>query len=122
MFHKAGPLINVSLEVIEQQDPNMLSFRRGLPDKVFRELERYLKGVRVNVQPATRGGAPKPVAISSLTKQGAREIMFKGKDGVSISVAEYFRRQSNAPLQYPDMICAKVSDFSCCFSYSLTHV
>ncbi|KAJ3794428.1 argonaute-like protein [Lentinula aff. detonsa] len=109
MFFRSGPLIEVALEVVNHRDPGALSLARGLPDRVFRELERFLKGVRVSVQPAARGSAANVVTISSLTREGARGHVFKLQDGTSTDVASYFRRLSGQALNYPDIICAKTA-------------
>ncbi|KAJ3829936.1 argonaute-like protein [Lentinula raphanica] len=107
LFHRDGPLIDVALEVVGTRDPASLSFARGMPDKKFRELERYLKSVRVSVQPAARGAPPSIVTISSLTREGAQNITFTMSDGTSTNVASYFRRLSGQALRYPGIICAK---------------
>lgn len=109
MFYKDGSVIDIALEVVGNRDPNALSMERGLPNSVFRDLERYLKNVRVSVRPAAAGSPPHIVTISSLTREGASRIIFPQRDGTSTNVAAYFRQLSGRPLQYPNIICAKVS-------------
>ncbi|KAJ4482406.1 argonaute-like protein [Lentinula aciculospora] len=109
MFYRDGQAIDIALEVIGQRDPNTLSIARGLPDRVFKELERHLKNVRISVQPAGPGSPPNIVVISSLTKEGARSVVFSTKDGGSTNVASYFQRLSGHPLRYPDIVCAKTA-------------
>ncbi|KAJ3844614.1 argonaute-like protein [Lentinula raphanica] len=109
LFYRDGPLIDVALEVVGNRDPASLSFTRGLPERMFRELERYVKGVRVSVQPAARGAPPTIVTINTLTREGAQNITFKMSDGNSTNVASYFQRLSGRALHYPGIICAKTS-------------
>jgi eukaryotic translation initiation factor 2C len=110
MFHKSGPLIPIALEVIGRpgDNPNVLSSRSGLPDRVLKALEKYLRNVRVSVKPATPNAPPRIQTISSLTREGARDIRFQTREGNSTDVASYFRQVSTRPLRFPDMICAKV--------------
>lgn len=108
MFYKPGPLIDIALEVLKQRDPNMLSTKRGLPARILKELERFLRTVRVSVQPATRGSPPRIVSITSLTSEGAQDIVFSSQEGQQTNVAAYFKHLSGQPLCYPQMICAKV--------------
>ncbi|KAJ3855572.1 argonaute-like protein [Lentinula lateritia] len=109
MFYKDGSVIDIALEVVGNRDPNALSMERGLPNSVFRDLERYLKNVRVSVRPAAAGSPPHIVTISSLTREGASRIIFQQRDGTSTNVAAYFRQLSGRPLQYPNIICAKLT-------------
>ncbi|GAW01092.1 argonaute-like protein [Lentinula edodes] len=109
MFYKDGSVIDIALEVVGNRDPNALSMERGLPNSVFRDLERYLKNVRVSVRPAAAGSPPHIVTISSLTREGASRIIFQQRDGTSTNVAAYFRQLSGRPLQYPNIICAKTA-------------
>ncbi|KAJ3805205.1 argonaute-like protein [Lentinula aff. lateritia] len=112
MFYKPGPLIGVALEIVSNArnpDPNILSTDRGLPDRIFKDLERFLKNVRVSVQPATASSPPKVHTISSLTREGAQGITFNTRDGTPTTVASYFHNLSGRALRYPDIICAKTA-------------
>ncbi|KAJ3900104.1 argonaute-like protein [Lentinula edodes] len=112
MFYKPGPLISVALEIVSNArnpDPNLLSTDRGLPDRIFKDLERFLKNVRVSVQPATASSPPKVHTISTLTREGAQGITFNTRDGTPTTVASYFHNLSGRALRYPDIICAKTA-------------
>ncbi|KAE9392991.1 Piwi-domain-containing protein [Gymnopus androsaceus JB14] len=109
MFFKPGPLINIALEVLNKNNPRLLSPGPDLGERSIKELERFLKGVRVSVDPATRGAPARTVVIQSLTREGAQGIFFNLQDGRSTNVAAYFRELSNRPLQFPTMICAKTA-------------
>ncbi|KAJ3888986.1 argonaute-like protein [Lentinula edodes] len=112
MFYKPGPLIGVALEIVSNArnpDPNLLSTDRGLPDRIFKDLERFLKNVRVSVQPATARSPPKVHTISTLTREGAQGITFNTRDGTPTTVASYFHNLSGRALRYPDIICAKTA-------------
>ncbi|KAJ4500182.1 Piwi domain-containing protein [Lentinula lateritia] len=102
MFYKPGPLIGVALEIVSNArnpDPNLLSTDRGLPDRIFKDLERFLKNVRVSVQPATARSPPKVHTISSLTREGAQGITFNTRDGTPTTVASYFHNLSGRALR-----------------------
>lgn len=105
MFYKPGPLISVALEASGLRAPQDLT-ASTFDHRKLRELERFLSGVRVSVQPAG-GGPPNFVVIHSLTREGAANIRFE-REGKQTNVAAYYRLLTNRALQHPNMICAKV--------------
>ncbi|KIK63449.1 hypothetical protein GYMLUDRAFT_163093 [Collybiopsis luxurians FD-317 M1] len=109
MFHKPGPLIPVALEVLGQNRPESLSPSSGLPERIIKVLEKYLRHVRVTVQSAAREAGARPLTIDSLTRVGAQDYRFTLRDNTETNVAAYFQRMSNRPLQFPRIICAKMT-------------
>lgn len=119
MFYKPGPLMNIALEASGLRDPRDLT-ATAFDHRRLRELERFLSGVRVSVQPAG-GGPPNIVVIHSLTREGATNIRFE-REGRQTNVAAYYRELTNRALQFPNMICAKVCELSSFFHCVLTQI
>ena len=112
-MYKPGPVIDVALEFLDvvRKGPLALSPTRGLPDREFIRLQRYLSGARVNVhipgQPTASRRSPRP--IRKLTREGAHQLSFTMRGGESITVAQYFERTHNYRLRFPDIVCIEVS-------------
>ncbi|KAK7450614.1 hypothetical protein VKT23_012924 [Stygiomarasmius scandens] len=103
LFFRPGPLIEVALDFFSRRggDPQLLTIRKGFTPKMRHSLQRFLSGVRVTVSPSNR-----VVTINKLTEGGADAYQFQLREGGErITVAEYFRRQQNRPLQYPAVLC-----------------
>jgi len=105
VMFKEGPLIELCLEYLNDRDVNRLSARR-LQDRDRISLQRFINNLRVTT---SHGGHTRTRVIRKLTPQGANAIMFTMRQGgPSISVADYFRRELNRPLKYPELICIEV--------------
>jgi len=103
IMFKQGPLIQLCLEYLNDKEPRRLS---RLNDRDRISLQRFITNLRVVT---SHGGRTQTRAIKKLTPQGANAVMFTPRDGgPSQSVADYFRRELNKPLKFPELICIEV--------------
>ncbi|KAF9257187.1 Piwi-domain-containing protein [Marasmius fiardii PR-910] len=103
MFYQEGPLINLCLAHMgKPNDPMLLAPSRGLPDRVRVTLQRFISGIRVQVN---SGRNDKIVSIVKLSQLSARQLTFTKRDGTTSTVADYFRQTYNRALRFPDVIC-----------------
>jgi eukaryotic translation initiation factor 2C len=110
IMFKEGPLIQLCLEYLNDRDVSRLSQGR-LQDRDRISLQRFLTNLRVSTN---HSGRTQTRVIRKLTQQGANAVMFTMRDGgPSISVADYFRRELNKPLKYPNLICVEVARVWC---------
>lgn len=100
-----GPLINLALEFFQKTDPNVLAPSRGLPDAQRLRLQRFISGIRVRVKPAKANLPTRIVSIQKLSREGARDYRFPLREGGEMTVADYFHRTSNRPLDFPLVMC-----------------
>ena len=111
-MYKPGSAIDVALEFLNvtQRGPNALSPKHGLPDRELVRLQRFLSGVRVNVDIPGRPPAGRRPArvIKKLTRAGANQLSFTMRDGRTITVAQYFETTHNYKLRFPDIVCIEV--------------
>lgn len=112
VMFQAGPLLALCLKFLNRGDnPSLLDPRRGLPDRERIRLQRFLAGLRILVK---RAGAtterPMVRSIRKLSSAGADNLTFTTREGVSLTVAEHFRRNGEQ-LKYPSLICVEVSVF-----------
>ncbi len=112
-MYKPGAVTDVSLDFIgrPRADPTCLAPRRGFPDRERIKLQRFLSGVRVDVQipgQAQTGRRPARV-VKKLTTHGASELKFTMRDGKTLTVADYFLKVHNYKLRFPDVVCLEVS-------------
>jgi eukaryotic translation initiation factor 2C len=107
---KAGPLLELCLEFLSKHDPNVLAPRRGFPDRERLRLQRFISGIRIMTTQTGPGGSVRqsPRVIKKLSNAGANALTFTMREGGSLTVADYFRRIRNRPLQFPDVICVEV--------------
>ena len=110
MMYKPGPLINLALEFLGRDNPNVLSPTSGFPDRERLRLQKFLAGVRITT-PQKNGDRPQtPRVIKKLSQAGADTISFTmSSTGQTMTVANYFRTQLNRPLRFPKIICAETS-------------
>lgn len=108
-MYKHGSLLRLCLEFLRKDHPNNL-VKGALHDRDFLRLQRFISGIRVITSHAGEGGRTNstPRVIKRLTRVGAREEMFNLRDGGSMSVADYFKKNLNHSLQFPDVFCAEV--------------
>ncbi len=118
-MYKPGRAIDVALELlgVTQRGPLSLSPKHGFPERELIKLQRFLSGVRINVEipgrPATDRRPPR--VIKKLTKAGANQLSFKMRDGKTITVAQYFEKTHNYRLQFPDIVCIEVRPTLGCY-------
>ena len=114
-MYKPGRVIDVALEFLGRPggDPTLLAPARGFPDRERVRLQRYLSGVRVNVQvpgQSQAGRRPHPRVVKKLTTAGADRLSFTMRDGVTLTVAQYFQRVHNYQLRFPGILCLEVGN------------
>ncbi|KAI0921048.1 hypothetical protein AcV5_001233 [Taiwanofungus camphoratus] len=117
-MYKPGPFIDLCLDFLGRQDPNILAPSRGFPDRERIRLQRFLSGVRVVTRPpnqpqqAGQGGRGRrtPRVVKKLTSAGANALTFTLREGGQMTVAQYFQRTYNYRLRYPEVICAEVGN------------
>ncbi|KAF7292384.1 Argonaute-like protein [Mycena chlorophos] len=110
-MYKAGPLLALCCEYVGKPNQfNALAPKRGFPDRERLRLQRHISGIRILTTHAGPNGEVQaaPRVVKKLSTAGANELMFTIREGERISVAQYFQRTQNKPLQYPDVICAEV--------------
>ena len=117
-MYKSGRLVDLALEFLNiSETPNALAPRHGLPYREYRRLQRFISGIKVVISRTKNLNRPR--LVKNLTREGARDRNFETGDGQIITVAEYFQKHLNIPLQFPDVICAEVCTKRIC-SISLT--
>jgi eukaryotic translation initiation factor 2C len=109
-MYKSGSLIDLCTEFIQRNDPNTLAPRRGFPDRERIRLQRFITGIRVNTRnPDTGQMNAAPRVVKKLSTAGASDLTFTMREGGTLTVADYFRKTYNRPLNYPDVLCVEVS-------------
>lgn len=107
--YKKGPLIGLCLDFLGIQNPHELAHNHGFGDRDRIRLQRFISGIRIVT---THTGPPTPESpqrvIKKLTSHGATELRFPLREGGEMTVAEYFNRFHNRPLQYPHLPCVEV--------------
>ncbi|KAL5250057.1 hypothetical protein ACHWQZ_G015956 [Mnemiopsis leidyi] len=82
--------------------PNKQSYRR---DEI-KKINDHLKGLQVQV---THNGHPRKHRVVALKEEPAnKHEMTDNKTGVKMSIAEYFRRNKDITLQFPQLPCVQV--------------
>ena len=110
-MYKPGRLIDVALEFVGRKDgdPNLLAPRRGFPERERIKLQRFLSGVRVEVQIPGQQPTRRPArVVKKLTVAGASQLTFTNRSGETLSVAQYFQQTHNYKLRFPDIVCVEV--------------
>lgn len=114
VMFKEGPLIQLCLEYLDDRNPGPKDPKRLSPAKLHDRdrisLQRFLTNLRVST---SHGGRTQTRPIQKLTTQGANTGMFTLRQEENISVADYFRTDSelNTPLRYPEVICVEVGSW-----------
>ncbi|KAF9460917.1 argonaute-like protein [Collybia nuda] len=112
MMYKAGPLINLCLDYLNKppNNPRILAPASGFPDRERLRLQRFLAGVRIVTPHTATGGVNRaPRVVKKLSTAGANAITFTMHGGGgTMTVAQYFQKQLNKPLQFPNLICVEV--------------
>ncbi|RDX47695.1 argonaute-like protein [Lentinus brumalis] len=125
-MYKPGSVLDLALDFLGgPRNPNRLAPSHGFPERERLRLQRFLSGLRVLVHlPAeqARGGAtsrnPRPVA--KLTIAGANQLSFTNREGVTLTVRQYFQSVHNVTLRFPDVVCIQFASgaqipMECCF-------
>ncbi|CAL1700780.1 unnamed protein product [Somion occarium] len=113
-MYKEGPLLNICLEFFNRgNDPNILAPARGLPERERLRLQRFISGVRVMTNAANQGQQGRtrtPRVVKKLSSAGANSLSFTMREGGTMTVAQYFARTYNRPLQHPAILCVEVGN------------
>lgn len=108
-MYKRGSLLQLCLEYINKSDANTLAPKRGFPDRERLRLQRFISGIRVSTTQQGRDGPVQtPRVIKKLSSAGASALTFTMREGGNMTVADYFAKTLNRPLQFPDVICVEV--------------
>lgn len=112
LMYKPGRLIDLCMEFFKRTgNPNALSPARGLPDRDRLRLSRFITGIRVEVRSGD-SSRPNPIkVVKKLSTVGASSLIFDMRDGRKMSVADYFKKERNTALQFPDILCVEVRPF-----------
>ncbi|KAL0949487.1 hypothetical protein HGRIS_009541 [Hohenbuehelia grisea] len=108
-MYKSGSLLRLCLDFLGKQDPNVLSTRRGFPDRERLRLQRFISGIRiVTNQPTAAGVRQAPRVVKKVTTAGAKDLSFTMREGGTMTVDAYFRQVHGRPLQFPEIVCVEV--------------
>jgi eukaryotic translation initiation factor 2C len=104
-MYKGGRLIDICLEFLRKNNPSVLT---NIPDREFLKLNKFISGVRVLTKIAADARQPPPRSVKRLTRASARQEEFTLRQGGKSTVAAYFHKVFNRPLQFPDIFCVEV--------------
>lgn len=107
IMYKEGPLLNLCIDFFGRGrniSPASILTETTLRDSDRVKLQKFLSGVRVKISVTT---GDRERVVRGLSREGADSSTFKTREGVQMTVAEYFRSH-NVNLQYPSVICAIV--------------
>ena len=108
-MYKPGPLLDLALDFLNKPNQyNILSPRRGMPDRERIRLQRFIAGVRITTTHSGERVRKTPRVVKKLSDRGASDLSFTMRDGTSMTVAQYFQRLLNRPLRFPENICVEV--------------
>ncbi|ESK91292.1 argonaute-like protein [Moniliophthora roreri MCA 2997] len=110
LMYKRGPLIQLCMEFVKKQgqSPLILAPSRGFPDRERLKLSRFITGMRVLINSGDPNLPPVARVVKKLSTAGANATTFSLREGGSMTVADYFKKRNNRPLQYPDLPCVEV--------------
>lgn len=95
-------------------NPDLLSPKNGLPDRIRLQIQRFVSGIRVLV-PNSQGKRIARV-VKKLSSSGAAQLSFTLRDGGTMTVANYFKQTYNNPLKHPNVLCAEARTCILCFT------
>jgi hypothetical protein len=104
-FYEAGPLIVMVAKILGRRNPDDL--RRGVMDRDYQRLERFLKGLRICVTHRGEAHSRRSFRIIGITLTSASDTMFD-HDSSQINVASYFATTYRRRLNYPHLPCVVV--------------
>ncbi|EIM88070.1 argonaute-like protein [Stereum hirsutum FP-91666 SS1] len=108
-FYAAGSFLALCVESYKQDGrPNDLSPRHNqqFTDRNRLQLQRFVTGIKITTKYGKPGGPSR--MVRKLSRDGANDMKFMSSDG-EMTVAAYFKKLLNRPLQYPDVVCAELS-------------
>jgi hypothetical protein len=86
----------------------------GLPDRERLRLQHFSCGIRILTTHCGPDGQKHTTlcALKKLSTAPANKLTFTMREGQSMTIADYFQRTQNKPLQFPDVIRAEVCSIS----------
>lgn len=115
-MYKPGPLLDLCLDFLGRPGQyNILSPRRGMPDRERIRLQRFITGIRIMTTYTGERVRKTPRVVKKLSSAGASDLSFSMRDGTTMTVAQYFQKLLNRPLRFPENICIEVCTFTSCF-------
>ncbi|KAJ3555887.1 hypothetical protein NM688_g2332 [Phlebia brevispora] len=118
-MYKHGPLVQVCKEVLDAgrrlfNPQTRLSPNRATGGQLTESerliLQRSLAGVRINITMANGMPSQTLRTIKKFSSEGASALRFTTRQGNQMTVADYFRRAMNRPLDCPHAICVEVGN------------
>lgn len=108
-MYKQGPLLDLCLNFLGKPGQyNILSPRKGMPDRERIRLQRFITGIRIMTTYSGERVRKTPRVVKKLSSAGASDLSFTMRDGTTMTVAQYFQKLLNRPLRFPDNICIEV--------------
>ena len=117
-MYKSGSLISLCLQFLKKQENEIQAIcrstrepGRGISDRDRLALQRFISGIRIMTNAANQQGRPRtPRVVKKLSATGAASLTFTLREGGNLTVAQYFQRTYNRPLQYPNALCVEVGN------------
>ena len=108
-MYKSGPLLRLCLDFLRKEHPTHLVAPKTT-EREFMRLHRFIAGMKVITTPPGPGGTPTPIGrvVKKLHTTAAKGLKFELREGGEMSVADYFHKTYNRPLQFPDIGCVEV--------------
>ena len=111
-MYKSGPLLRLCLDFLRKDHPSHLVSPKTT-DREFIRLNRFISGMRVITGPTGPDSTATQLGrvVKKLNTTAAQSLRFTLREGGSMSVADYFQKTSNRPLNFPDIGCVEVGFF-----------
>ncbi|PCH41081.1 Piwi-domain-containing protein [Wolfiporia cocos MD-104 SS10] len=111
-MYQPGPLLDLCLSFLGQNNPAVLAPQRGFPDRERMRLQRFLTGLRVIATPPRQQARRRnnPRVVKKVSPAGANSLSFTMREGGTTTVARYFQQTYNYTLRFPDIVCVEVGN------------
>ncbi|KAF8145988.1 argonaute-like protein [Mycena galopus ATCC 62051] len=113
VMYQSGPLIKLCLSFLGLNMNDPLQLSRNLDDRRRIKLSRFITGIRVETQDATRDPNPNNAVrrarvVRKLSQLGASDVTFQMRGGETKTVARYYQETTGRPLRFPTVLCVEV--------------
>ncbi|KAF8145975.1 argonaute-like protein [Mycena galopus ATCC 62051] len=113
VMYQSGPLIKLCLSFLGLNVNDPLQLSRNLDDRRRIKLSRFITGIRVETQDATRDPNPNNAVrrarvVRKLSQLGASDVTFQMRGGETKTVARYYQETTGRPLRFPTVFCVEV--------------
>ncbi|KAF7366306.1 Protein argonaute-2 [Mycena sanguinolenta] len=113
VMYQPGPLIKLCLSFLNLNPNDPLRLTRDLDDRQRIKLGRFIAGIRVRTEDASRDPDPKKAVtrarvVRKLTQQGASNVTFVMRGGRTLTVAKYYEETTGRPLRFPTVLCVEL--------------